>query len=85
MQQLVDSYDHAQAHQAAVEAQLTAVEAHLAADRRAEARGTGGLRQLALTSYMSGSDEDATLSMFESGDTPRRWASRNTCGSPRTA
>jgi murein DD-endopeptidase MepM/ murein hydrolase activator NlpD len=69
VQQLVVSYDRAQAHQAAVEAQLAAVEAHLAADRRAEARGNSRLRQLALTSYMSGSDEDAALSIFDSDDT----------------
>ncbi len=69
VQQLVVSYDRAQAHQAAVEAQLAAVQAHLAADRRAEDRGNRRLRQLALTSYMSGSDEDAALSIFDSGDT----------------
>jgi len=67
VQQLVDSYDQAQAHQAAVEAQLTAVRAHLVADRRAEARATGVLRQLALNSYMSGAVDDSTLALFESG------------------
>ena len=36
MQQLVVSYDQAQAHQAAVEAQLATVTVHLAADRKAE-------------------------------------------------
>ncbi|HXQ61535.1 MAG TPA: hypothetical protein VN796_04325 [Acidimicrobiales bacterium] len=69
VQQLVVSYDRAQAHQAAVEAQLAAVQAHLASDRRTEARGNRVLRQLALNSYMSGADEDAALALFNSGDT----------------
>ena len=68
VQQLVSSYDRAQEHQAAVEAQLTAVRSHLAADRRAETRATDVLRQLALNSYMSGAVDDSTLALFESGN-----------------
>ncbi len=68
VQQLVVRYDRAQAHQAAVTAALAAVQVHLASDRRAEARGESVLRQLALTSYMTGAGEDAALSLFETGD-----------------
>ena len=70
MQQLVVSYDQAQAHKVAVDAQLAAVTTHLAADRRAEIRATGVLRQLALNSYMTGSDDDATLALFDADDNP---------------
>jgi murein DD-endopeptidase MepM/ murein hydrolase activator NlpD len=68
VQQLVVSYDRAQLHQEAVTAQLTAVEAHLVSDRRAEARSNRVLRQLALNSYMTGAGDDAALSLFESED-----------------
>jgi murein DD-endopeptidase MepM/ murein hydrolase activator NlpD len=68
VQQLVVSYDNAQAHQAAVTAQLAVVQARLEADRLAEARGNRVLRQLALTNYMTGAGEDAALSSFDLGD-----------------
>jgi murein DD-endopeptidase MepM/ murein hydrolase activator NlpD len=70
VQQLVVRYDQAQAHKAAVDAQLAAVTAHLEADRRDEARADGVLRQLALNSYMTGTDDDATLALFDTGDNP---------------
>ena len=68
VQQLVVSYDQAQIHEAAVGAQLEAARAHLGADRRAEARATGVLRQLALNSYMSGADNNLTLALFDAGN-----------------
>jgi murein DD-endopeptidase MepM/ murein hydrolase activator NlpD len=67
VQQLVVSYDQAQAHKAAIEAQLTAVIAHLDADRRAETRATVVLRHLALNDYMTG-DDDPALTLFDAGD-----------------
>lgn len=68
VQHLVVSYDQAQAHEAAVTAQLDAAHAHLGADKRAQARATGVLRQLALNSYMSGASDNLTLAMFDTGD-----------------
>lgn len=68
LQSLVASYDAAQTHEAEVGARLGAAQAHLAADRRAQVRATGVLRQLALDSYMSGADDDLTLAMFNTGD-----------------
>jgi len=68
VQQLVVSYDQAQVHEAAVDAQLEAAHARLGADRRAEARATVVLRQLALNSYMTGAENNLTLTLFESGD-----------------
>jgi len=68
VQQLVVGYDKAQAHQAAVTAQLAAVQARLESDRRVEAQGNRVLRQLALNSYMTGAGQDAALSMFDLGD-----------------
>ena len=68
VQHLVVSYDQAQAHEAAVTAQLDVAHAHLGADKRAEARATGVLRQLALNSYMSGASDNLTLAMFDTGD-----------------
>ncbi len=68
VQQLVSSYDQAQAHQAAVEVQLNVVRIHLVADRRAEVRANDVLRQLALNTYMSGAVDDSTLALFESGN-----------------
>ena len=69
VQRLVVSYDQAQAHAAVVGAQLDAAHAHLGADRRAEARATGVLRQLALNTYMSGAGDNLNLSLFETGNT----------------
>ena len=68
VQHLVVSYDQAQAHEAAVGAQLDAAHAHLGADKRAQARATGVLRQLALNSYMTGASDNLTLAMFDTGD-----------------
>jgi murein DD-endopeptidase MepM/ murein hydrolase activator NlpD len=68
VQQLVISYDGAQAHEAAIEAQLAGVSAHLKADRRAEARANRVLRQLALNNYMNGGADDTALSLFDAGD-----------------
>ncbi len=69
LQSLVASYDTAQSHEAAVTAQLDAAQTHLAADRRAQARATGVLRQLALNSYMSGAGDNLTMAMFDTGNT----------------
>jgi len=69
VQSLVVSYDAAQAHEAVVEAQLAAAHARLEADRRAQMKSTGVLRQLALNSYMSGAGDNLTMAMFDTGDT----------------
>jgi murein DD-endopeptidase MepM/ murein hydrolase activator NlpD len=68
IQELVISYDDAQAHEVAIEGQLTAGRAHLKADRRSESRASNTLRQLALNSYMNGGEQDTTLALFDSGD-----------------
>ena len=68
VQSLVVSYDQAQAHESAVAAQLDAARAHLAADRRAQAKATGVLRTLALDNYMTGASDNSTLTMFETGN-----------------
>ena len=67
VQHLVVSYDQAQAHEAALGAQVDAARAHLEADRRVEARASGVLRQLALTSYMTGAADNSTLTLFATG------------------
>jgi len=69
VQSLVVSYDAAQAHEAVVGAQLAAAQARLEADRRAQMKSTGVLRQLALNSYMSGAGDTLTMAMFDTGDT----------------
>jgi murein DD-endopeptidase MepM/ murein hydrolase activator NlpD len=68
VQQLIIKYDGAQAHQAAVEAELAAVHAHLEADRRAEARTNAVLRQLAINNYVTGAGDDSTLALFDAGN-----------------
>jgi murein DD-endopeptidase MepM/ murein hydrolase activator NlpD len=68
VQHLVVSYDQAQVHEAAVDAQLEAARARLGADRRAKARATGVLRQLALNDYMTGAENNLTLALFDTGD-----------------
>jgi murein DD-endopeptidase MepM/ murein hydrolase activator NlpD len=68
VQQMVVRYDQAQAHEAAVGGQLEVARTHLRADRRAEARATDALRQLALNNYMNGADDNSTLAMFETSD-----------------
>ena len=68
VQQLVVSYDGAQAHEAEIQGQLAAVTAHLVTDRRAEARADETLRRAALNVYMSGSDDDAALALFKGRD-----------------
>jgi murein DD-endopeptidase MepM/ murein hydrolase activator NlpD len=67
VQQLVVSYDQAQAHVTAVAAQVDAARAHLGADRRAEAHASGVLRTLALENYMTGAADSSTLTLFETG------------------
>ncbi len=68
VQKLVVSYDQAQSHETAVAAQLDAARAQLAADRRAQARASGVLRQLALNSYMTGAGDNSALSLFATGN-----------------
>jgi murein DD-endopeptidase MepM/ murein hydrolase activator NlpD len=67
VQSLVTSYDLAQAHVAAVNAQLDATRTHLGADRRAEVEAIDVLRKIALNSYMTGIG-DPTLALFSSGN-----------------
>jgi murein DD-endopeptidase MepM/ murein hydrolase activator NlpD len=67
VQDLVASFDQAQAQEATVEAQLDAARAHLTSDRRAEAQALVHLRQIAVTSYMNGGDDSPMLGLFETG------------------
>ena len=69
VESLVLSYDAAQSHEAVVAAQLQASRAHLEADRRAQLRATGLLRQLALDSYMTGAGDSLTMAIFDTGNT----------------
>jgi len=68
VQRLVTSYDQAQAHELAVEAQIAAVRAHLAADQQAQAKAEANLRGIALSNYMSGADENSALAEFSVGN-----------------
>ena len=65
VQQLVSAYDAAQAHVAALAAQLDAARARVDSDRRTQAVASEHLRQLALDSYMSGADDSTLIAMFD--------------------
>jgi murein DD-endopeptidase MepM/ murein hydrolase activator NlpD len=67
VQSLVASYDQAQATEAAVETQLDATRAHLAADKQTQARATVLLRKIAVESYMDSGDVSPILDVFDSG------------------
>lgn len=68
IEKLVFAYDEAQAHEAAVEAQLAAAQAHLVADQKAQAKAAANLRDIAINNYMSGADENSALAEFEVGN-----------------
>jgi murein DD-endopeptidase MepM/ murein hydrolase activator NlpD len=66
VQQLVTSYNQTQSHEDAVQAQLNATQAHLAADRAAETKAKQVLREIAIETYVSGeADDSAALAPFE--------------------
>jgi len=67
VQSLVTSYDQAQAHEAQVQAQLTATEARLSADRATQARATVVLRQIALEAYTTGAESSQMTALFAGG------------------
>lgn len=65
LQRLVAGYDQAQAHEIAVQAQIAALAARLAADQQAKAKATAILRNIAVSNYMSGVDQSSVLAEFE--------------------
>ena len=68
VQNLVAGYDQAQAHEALVQAQLSAAQLHLSIDRIAQSKATAVLRRIALDTYMSGADSSSIMGLFEGGN-----------------
>lgn len=76
VQQLVTTYNQAQAHEDAIQTQLDVIRAHLLADQSEKAKATADLRKAVLKRYMSSTDASSTLSMFETRN--MSWAVQET-------
>jgi murein DD-endopeptidase MepM/ murein hydrolase activator NlpD len=68
VQTLVVEYDQAQTHEAAIEAQVTAAQAHLTQDHTNETHDRAVLRAIAIKNYMSGAVDGSLLALFDTSD-----------------
>ena len=68
VQTLVVEYDQAVTHEAAIEAQVTAAQAHLTQDHANETHDRGVLRAIAIKNYMTGAVDGSLMTLFDTSD-----------------